>query len=107
MKTTKSEQDKFKRILRDAYFSKELSEIKEGWQHTLITQVMESKHVVQEPHFIPTLGQFVWRLAPATLALNVGLVILLALLHLTTQYNGLQLLVNNLQLLALEQVFGT
>jgi len=106
MKTGKHVPQRLKTLLTEAYLARESPEIDESWQDRLMARIKEIGPIEAKPCFTAAFSQFVWRLAPFTLAMSVGLVFLLAGLYVTTQYDGLQLVTRDAEELVLKAVLG-
>ncbi len=106
MKTGKHVQDRLRTLLTNAYRAKDDLEVDERWQGRLMARVEEIGPLDTAPGNTSAFDRFVWRLVPFTLAMSVALVILLAGLYVTTQYDGLQLTARDVQELTLKQVLG-
>ena len=76
------------------------------WQGRVMTHIKEVGPIGTNPAPTAAFDRFAWRLAPFTLSMSVAMVILLAGLYVTTQYDGLQLAARDVQELALKQVLG-
>jgi len=94
MKAPKTEPEVLQAILRNAYRQKENVEVKDQWQQEVMRRVRELGALQPTPSFSEMLEQLVWRLAPVTCLLILGLTVLFAVSDFTSGYEVFQLLNN-------------
>jgi hypothetical protein len=106
MKSSRNELGRLTNILRQAYLGKERFEVGDQWQNSVITRIREMGPVASAPCFLPTFEHLVWRLAPATSLLALGLAALSITIDFVVEYDLFQLLLNAVEDSALAYLFG-
>jgi hypothetical protein len=106
MKTKTSKQERLRQFLRDAYMAKEKLEVNEIWRAKLMECLRSVGHEASKPSYAIDFERLVWRLFPASFATSIGLAALLGWLHVTMEYNSLQLYVYYMETLTIKQIFG-
>ena len=81
-------------ILTKAYRQKENVEVGDQWQQGVMRRVGELGAIQPTPSFAEMLEQLVWRLAPVTFLLILGLTVLFAVADFTSGYEVFQLFMN-------------
>jgi hypothetical protein len=94
MNPPKTGHEVVKAILRKAYRQKENVEVGDQWQQDVMRRVRELGALQPTPSFPEMLEQLVWRLAPVTCLLILGLTVLFAVSDFTSGYEVFQLLIN-------------
>jgi len=107
MEAPRDKRERLRRLLAAAYRAKENREVNPRWRQEILARVRESAPAEGKTSFPRALGEFAWRLAPVTFAMSVGLAFLLAVLYITTRYDGFQLLAAYVEALTVRQIFGT
>ena len=93
-------------ILTKAYRQKENVEVGDQWQQGVMRRVRELGAIQPTPSFAEMLEQLVWRLAPVTCLLILGLTVLFAVSDFTSGYEVFQLLTNGTEELTFAQFVG-
>jgi len=93
-------------LLRGAYQARENQQIPDGWQAGLMARVRGLGALEKKPYFLPAFRKLVWRLAPISLAMGIGMVFLLARLYATAHYDAVELFARCVEELTLTQVLG-
>ncbi|MEE9120327.1 MAG: hypothetical protein V3U56_03450 [Syntrophobacteria bacterium] len=93
-------------ILRKAYRQKENVEVGDQWQQEVMRRVRELGALQPTPSFPEMLEQLVWRLAPVTCLLILGLTVLFAVSDFTSGYEVFQFLMNGTEELTFAQFVG-
>lgn len=94
MSSPKTEDEVLKAILKKAYQQKEEVEVGDQWQKHAMQSVRELGPLEPTVSFAVMLEQLVWRLAPVTCLLILGLAVLFAFVDFTSGYDVFQLLMN-------------
>jgi hypothetical protein len=94
MNPPKTEPEVLQATLRKAYQEKENIEVGDQWQQEVMRRVRELGALQATPSFPEMLEQLVWRLAPVTCLLILGLTVLFAVSDFTSRYEVFQLLMN-------------
>jgi hypothetical protein len=94
MNTPKTEHEVLQAILRKTHRQKEDIEVGDQWQQEVMRRVQELGALQPTPSFPEMLEQLVWRLAPVTCLLILGLTVLFAVSDFTSGYEVFQLLTN-------------
>lgn len=89
-----NEDEMLEEILKKAYQQKEKIEVGDQWQKDTMRRVRELGALQPTPSFAVMLEELVWRLAPVTCLLILGLAVLFALVDFTSGYDAFQLLMN-------------
>jgi hypothetical protein len=97
MKISGNELEKLFRILKQAYHEKEKFEVGAQWQIGPVESV---------PRFMPTFEHLVWRLAPVTSLLTLGLAGIAIMMDAVVEYDLFQLFVNAIEDSTLVHLFG-
>lgn len=94
-------------ILRGAYLRREDMErsIDPFWQHRVMAHIHEAGGLASTG-IVTLMGQFSWRLIPATASLAAVLAVLVVKTHLAISYNPLQLLMSRAEDLMLTRLLG-
>ena len=106
MKPPKTEDEVLQAILRKAHKEKENLEVGDQWQQEVMRRVRELGALQPTPSFSEMLEQQVWRLAPVTCLLIVGLTVLFAVSDFTSGYEVFQLFMNGTEELTFAQYVG-
>ena len=106
MTSIKDEHDQLREILRRAYRDKEKVEVGDHWQEEVMRRIRELGGREERPSPLLMFEQFVWRLAPLTCLLIVGLTVLLSNFDFTSGDDVIQLLMNGTDEITLNQFFG-
>ena len=94
MNSPKTEHEALQAILKRAYQQKENVEVGDQWQQEVMRSVRTLGALQPTPSFPEMLEHLVWRLAPVTCLLIVGLTVLFAVSDFTSGYEVFQLLMN-------------
>jgi hypothetical protein len=106
MTTVRPEQDRLREILRRAYLEKENVEVGDQWQKEVMRRIRELGEIEERPSSLVMFEQLVWRLAPLTCLLILGLTVLFSYFDFISGYDVIQLLMNGTEELTLNQFFG-
>lgn len=106
MTSSKDEHDELKEILRRAYRDKENVELGDQWQEEVMRRIRDLGEIEDRPSPLVMFEQFVWRLAPLTCLLIVGLTVLLSNFDFVSGDDVIQLLMNGTEEITLNQFFG-
>jgi hypothetical protein len=106
MAPSKHEQEALRKILQRAHQEKEKLEIGDQWQEEVMRRIRNFGPIEGKPTFYLKLEQLVWRLAPVTCLLILGLTLLLSSVIPTESYDAMQLLMNGADELTLVQLLG-
>jgi hypothetical protein len=106
MKISRDEQEKLTQILRQAYQGKERLEVGMQWHNRAMAAIRQMGPVGSAASFLPTFEHLVWRLAPATSLLMVGLAALSVAMDVVYEYDLFQLFLNVIEDSALAHIFG-
>ena len=106
MNSPKNEHEVLQTILRKAYREKENVEVGDQWQHEVMRRVRNLGALQPTPGFLEMLEQLVWRLAPVTCLLILGLTVLFAVSDFTSGYEVFQLFMNGTEELTFAQFVG-
>lgn len=90
-------------ILRRAHQEKENVETGDQWQQEVMGRIRSLGPIEAKPSFLLMFEQLVWRLAPVTCLLILGLTLLLSSASFTPEYEAVQLLMNGTEELTLVQ----
>ena len=105
MTSIKNEHEALREILRRAYRDKENVEVGDRWQEEVMRRIRELGEIEERPSSLVMFEQLVWRLAPLTCLLILGLTVLLYSFDFIAGYDVIQLLVNGTEELTLNQFF--
>ena len=105
MTSIKNEHEALREILRRAYRDKENVEVGDQWQEEVMRRIRELGEIEERPSSLVMLQQIVWRLAPLTCLLILGLTVLLSSSDFISGDDVIQLLVNGTEELTLNQFF--
>jgi hypothetical protein len=105
MTPIKHEQEALREILRLAYLEKEKVEVGDRWQEGVMRRIRELGEIEERPSSLVMLQQIVWRLAPLTCLLILGLTVLLSSSDFISGDDVIQLLVNGTEEFTLNQFF--
>ena len=103
MTPSKHEPEALREILRRAHQEKETVEIGDQWQQEVMGRIRNLGPIEAKPSFLLMFEQLVWRLAPVTCLLILGLTLLLSSVSFTPEYEAVQLLMNGTEELTLVQ----
>lgn len=106
MNPPKNEPEVLEAILRKAFRQKENIEVGDQWQQEVMRRVQEFGALKPTPSFTEMLEQLVWRLAPVTCLLIVGLTVLFAVSDFTSGYEVFQLFMNGTEELTFALLAG-
>ena len=106
MTPIKDKQEALREILRQAYLEKENVEVGDRWQEEAMSRIRELGAIEAASNSLLMFEQFVWRLAPLTCLLILGLAVLLSSLDFISGYDIIQLLMDGTEELTLNQFFG-
>ncbi len=106
MKISGNELEKLFRILKQAYHEKEKLEVGVQWQNRVMATVRQMGPVESMPRFMPTFEHLVWRLAPVTSLLALGLAAVSMVTDAVVEYDLLQLFLNAIEDSTLAHLFG-
>jgi len=106
MKIPGNELEKFFRILKQAYCEKEKLEIGSQWQNRVMVCIREMVPAESAPRFMPTFEHLVWRLAPVTSLLTLGLAGIAMMMDAVVEYDLFQLFMNAIEDSTLVHLFG-
>ncbi len=107
MKTSTREREALAGLLRETYWAKENIKIGSGWQKQVMVRIREMGSLTPaSPPFLSMFGPFVWRLAPVTCLVSLGLAGLSMALDLVFGYDLVQLLMSTLEEFTFIRVFG-
>ena len=104
MTPSKHEQEALREILRRAQQEKETVEIGDQWQEEVMRRIRNFGPIEVKPSFLLMFERLVWRLAPVTCLLIVGLTLVLSSVNFTPGYDAIQLLMNGTEELTLVQL---
>jgi hypothetical protein len=105
MTSIKGEHEELREILRRAYRDKENVEVGDQWQEEVMRRIRELGEIEARPSSLAMFEQLVWRLAPLTCLLILGLTVLLSSSDFISGDDVIQLLVNGTEELTLNQFF--
>ena len=103
MTPSKHEQEALREILRRAHQEKENVEISDQWQQEVMGRIRNSGPIEAKASFLLMFEQLVWRCAPVTCLLILGLTLLLSSVSFTPEVEAVQLLMNGTEELTLVQ----
>jgi hypothetical protein len=106
MTPIKHEDEALRQILRRTYQEKEKVEVTDQWQEAVMRRIHELGEIGASPSSLAMLEQLVWRLAPITCLLILGLALLLSFSDFISGYDFIQLLMNTTEETTLNQFFG-
>lgn len=106
MTSIKDEHEELREILRRAYRDKENVEVGDQWQEEVMRRIRELDEIEERPSSLVMFEQLVWRLAPLTCLLILGLTVLLSSSDFISGDDVIQLLMNGTEELTLNQFFG-
>jgi hypothetical protein len=106
MTPIKDKEEALREILRQAYLEKENVEVGDRWQEEAMRRIRELGAIEAASSSLVMFEQFVWRLAPLTCLLILGLAVLLSSLDFISGYDIIQLLMDGTEELTLNQFFG-
>jgi hypothetical protein len=106
MTPIKDEQKVLREILRQAYLEKENVEVGDRWQEEAMRRIRELGAIEAAPSSLVMFEQLLWRLAPLTCLLILGLAVLLSSFDFISGYDIIQLLMDGTEELTLNQFFG-
>jgi len=106
MTPIKHEDEALRQVLRRAYQEREKGEVTDQWQEEVMRRIRELGEIQASPSFLAMFEQLVWRLAPVTCLLILGLTLLLSSFDFISGYDVIQLLMNSTEEITLNQFFG-
>jgi hypothetical protein len=106
MTQIKDEREALREIFRRAYLEKEQVEVGDRWQEGVMRRIGELGEIQERPSPLVMFEQLVWRLAPVTCLLILGLTVLLSSLDFISGYEIIQLLMDGTEEITLNQFFG-
>ena len=106
MSPNKDEHEALREILRQAYQERENVEVGDHWQEEVMHRIRELGEIEARPSSLVMFQQLVWRLAPVTCLLILGLTLLLSSFDFISGYDVIQLLMNSTEEITLNQFFG-
>jgi len=106
MTPSKHERQALREILRRAYHERENVEVGDQWQEEVMRRIRELDEIEARPSSLVMFEQLVWRLAPLTCLLILGLTLLLSSFDFISGYDVIQLLMNSTEEITLNQFFG-
>jgi hypothetical protein len=106
MTPRKDEHEALREILRRAYKERENVEVGDQWQEEVMRRIGELGEIKARPSSLAMFEQLVWRLAPVTCLLILGLTLLLSSFDFISNDDVMQLLINNTDEITLNQFFG-
>jgi len=106
MTPIKHERQALREILRRAYQERENVEVGGQWQEKVMRRIRELSEIQARPSSLEMFEQLVWRLAPVTCLLILGLTLLLSSFDFISGYEVIQLLINSTEEITLNQFFG-
>jgi len=106
MSPNKDEHEALREILRQAYQERENVEVGDHWQEEVMHRIRELGEIEARPSSLVMFEQLVWRLAPVTCLLILGLTLLLSSFDFISGYDVIQLLMNSTEEITLNQFFG-
>jgi hypothetical protein len=106
MTPIKDEHQALREILRRAYQERENVEVGDQWQEEVMRRIRELGEIEARPSSLVMFEQLVWRLAPVTCLLILGLTLLLSSVDFISGYDVIQLLMNSTEEITLNQFFG-
>ena len=106
MKSSGNELERLTNILRQAYLGKERFEVGDQWQSGVMAAIRQMGPVESTPRFLPTFEHLVWRLAPVTSLLTLGLAALSIAIDVLFERDLFQLFLSALEDSALAHLFG-
>jgi len=106
MTPRKDEDEALREILRRAYKERENVEVGDQWQEEVMRRIGELGEIKARPSSLAMFEQLVWRLAPVTCLLILGLTLLLSSFDFISNDDVMQLLINNTDEITLNQFFG-
>ena len=106
MSTKMEKKERLRQLFREAYKARENAATEGQWRTGLMARIRNEAQDAASPSYVIDFEHLVWKLFPASLAMSVGLAVMLGWLYLTTEYNGLQLFVYYMETLPLRQIFG-
>ena len=106
MTPRKDEHDALRAILRRGYQERENVEVGDQWQEEVMHRLRELGEIKARPSSLVMFEQLVWRLAPVTCLLILGLTLLLSSFNFISNDDVMQLLINNTDEITLNQFFG-
>ena len=107
MKSLRIDLERLTNILRQAYLGKERFEVGEQWQGRVMARIRQMGPPASAPRFLPALEHIVWRLAPVTSLVTLGLGALSIAIEYLFEYDLFQLFLSVLEDSALVHLFGT
>ena len=106
MTPRKDKHEALREILRRAYQERENVEVGDHWQEEVMHRIRELGEIEARPSSLVMFEQLVWRLAPVTCLLILGLTLLLSSFDFISGYDVIQLLMNSTEEITLNQFFG-
>ena len=106
MKSSRNERERLTNILMQAYLGKERFEVGDQWQNSVMARIRQMGPIASAPSFLPTFERLVWRFAPATSLVALGLAALSIAADFIFEYDLFQLLLNAVEDSALAHLFG-
>jgi len=106
MTPRKEEDEALREILRRAYQERENVEVGDQWQEEVMHRLRGLGEIEARPSSLVMFEQLVWRLAPVTCLLILGLTLLLSSFNFISNDDLMQLLINNTDEITLNQFFG-
>jgi len=105
MTKSKDEQEALREILRRVHQEKEKVEIGDQWQQAVMDRIRSLGPIETKTSFLLMFEQLVWRCAPVTCLLIIGLTLLLSFVSFTPEDEAVQLLINGTEEPTLVQLF--
>jgi hypothetical protein len=106
MTQSKDKREALTEILRRAYQERENVEVDDQWQEGVMRRIRELGKIEARPSSLLMFEQLLWRLAPVTCLLILGLTLLLSSFDFISGYDVIQLLMNSTEEITLNQFFG-
>ena len=103
MTSSKHEPEALRKILRRAHQEKENVEIGDRWQQEVMGRIRTMGPIEAKASFLLMFEQLVWRCAPVTCLLILGLTMLLSSVSYAPEDEAVQLLMNGTEELTLVQ----
>ena len=106
MTPRKAKHEALREILRRAYQERENVEVDDQWQEGVMRRIRELGKIEARPSSLLMFEQLLWRLAPVTCLLILGLTLLLSSFDFISGDDVIQLLINSTEEITLNQFFG-
>jgi hypothetical protein len=105
MNLTRQDDERLRRILRQAYLDKEKLEVGDQWRDDVMRRIRGIEQIRPEPGFLVLFSEFAWRFAPVISLLILALTIFLIGSALPSGYGALEFITDGIEELTFIDLF--